>query len=497
MEQTGTELRWTRRGFVGALAAAGAGAFAPRLLAAPFRDRAASATSAARAAYVSRPDLKPPPVVVGTPAAGTAKGYVFLAPFDIRAPNSSVGQYGPLVVDNLGEPVWYLPVHGKTAINLRAQRYRGRPVLTWYEGDVLGGYGGTFGVYDHTYHEVARVAAGNGLHGDLHEFLITSRDTALISIYTQVPADLSPVGGPVAGQLVVGIVQELDIPTGKVLFEWRSDDHVPLTESNMTQVTMTGNVDYFHLNSIGVDLDGDLLVSARHTNAVYKLDRKTGEVKWRLGGKNSDFSLGPGAAFSYQHDVRRHADGTLTIFDNAAALPTGGPYSRPLRLALDMKAMTATLVGQYLPPQGRTTWAMGNLQQLPGGGVFVGWGTAGSFTEFTADGAVCFDASLGDGSVSYRAFRHPWVGRPTGRPAAAALSSGGVTTVYASWNGATEVASWRVQTGASPGSLKPAHTVARSGFETAIPLASAGAYVAVAALDSSGALLGTSRAVPV
>ena len=357
--------------------------------------------------------------MIGTPASGTAKGYVFLAPFNIRAPNSNLGQYGPLVVDNAGEPVWYLPMHGKTAIDLRVQRYRGRPVVTWYAGDVLGGYGGTFGIYDQTYHEVGRVAAGNGLHGDLHEFLITSRGTALISIYEQVPADLSSIGGPVAGQLVVGIVQEIDIPTGKVLFEWRSDDHVPLTETNMPQVTAAGNVDYFHLNSVGVDLDGGLLISARHTNAVYKVDRKTGQVKWRLGGKQSDFTFGPGAGFSYQHDVRRHADGTMTIFDNGAAIPGAPgvePFSRPLRLALDMNAMTATLVGQYLPPQGRSTWAMGNLQQLPGGGAFVGWGTYGAFTEFTADGAVCFDASFGDGSVTYRAFRFPWVGPPDRPP---------------------------------------------------------------------------------
>jgi hypothetical protein len=493
MLESGTELRWTRRGFVGAVAAAAAGTFAPRLLAAPGK------SSTAAAGYVSRPDLTPPPVVIGTPASGTAKGYVFLAPFNIRAPNSNLGQYGPLVVDNAGEPVWYLPMHGKTAIDLRVQRYRGRPVVTWYAGDVLGGYGGTFGIYDQTYHEVGRVAAGNGLHGDLHEFLITSRGTALISIYAQVPADLSSIGGPVAGQLVVGIVQEIDIPTGKVLFEWRSDDHVPLTETNMPQVTAAGNVDYFHLNSVGVDLDGGLLISARHTNAVYKVDRKTGQVKWRLGGKQSDFTFGPGAGFSYQHDVRRHADGTVTIFDNGAAIPGAPgvePFSRPLRLALDMNAMTASLVGQYLPPQGRSTWAMGNLQQLPGGGAFVGWGTYGAFTEFTADGAVCFDASFGDGSVTYRAFRFPWVGRPTGHPAVGAVPGDFTTSVYASWNGATEVASWRVDAGPSPTLLKPVQTAARSGFETAIPIAVGRSFASVVALDASGKVLGTSRVIP-
>ena len=500
MAESCAELRWTRRGFVGVAAAAAAGLFAPRLLAAPARDRLAASSAAARAPYFSRPDLTPSPVVIGTPAAGTADGYVFLAPFNVTAATTAEGQFGPLVIDNAGEPVWYLPVHGKTAIDLRVQKYRGRPVVTWYEGDVLGGYGGTYGIYDQTYHEVARVAAGKGLHGDLHEFLITSRDTALISIYDQRHADLTSIGGAADALLVVGVVQEIDIPTGKVLFEWRSDDHIPLTETNMPQVTMAGNVDYFHLNSIGVDTDGDLLVSARHTSTIYKVDRKTGAIKWRLGGKSSDFKLGPGATFNYQHDVRRHADGTLTIFDNGAAIPGvpgPEPSSRPMRIALDMKSMTASLVDQYLPPQGRSTWAMGNVQQLPGDGVFVGWGTFGAFTEFTSDGAVAFDASFGDGSVTYRAFRFPWVGRPTGRPAAAAVTSGGVTTVYASWNGATEVATWQVQTGASAGSLKAVQTTARSGFETAIAVTAPGAYVAVAALDASGKVLGTSAAVAV
>ena len=114
-------------------------------------------------------------------------------------------------------------------------------------------------------------------HGDLHEFLITSRGTALITIYQQVTADLSSIGGPVDGQLVVGVVQELDIPTGKVLFEWRSDDHIPLTESNMPQVTMAGNVDYFHLNSVGVDLDATCssrrATPARSTSWIERRER--------------------------------------------------------------------------------------------------------------------------------------------------------------------------------------------------------------------------------
>ena len=172
-------------------------------------------------------------------------------------------------------------------MNVRIQKFRGRRVLTWYEGAVLGPYGGEFVIFDPTYHEIARVRAGNGRHGDLHEFLLTPKGTALITIYNEVTADLTAIGGATDGRLVTGIVQEVDVESGEVIFEWRSREHVALDESFMTQVTPAGNVDYFHLNSIAFDRDGHLLISARHTSAVYKINRRTGKVIWRLGGKRA------------------------------------------------------------------------------------------------------------------------------------------------------------------------------------------------------------------
>jgi hypothetical protein len=488
----GFPTQMTRRGFVGAVAA---GALATRAGAATVPDRATSA-----AAFLTRPDLTPPPLTISTPANGTNAGFVFLAPYDITGTAPVPGKYGPMILDENGQLVWYLPRKALTAMDLKVQKFRGQRVLTWYEGDVLSGYGGRYHIYDNTYHEIARVSAGNGFSGDLHEFLITSRDTALIAIYGQVTSNLTAVGGSATGQLVIGIVQEIEIPSGRVLFQWSSFDHVPVTESNMTQVTTFGNVDYFHLNSIGVDLDGDLLISARHTSTVYKVDRKTGAIKWRLGGKRSDFRFLPGAAFNFQHDVRRHADGTLTIFDNGAFAPgqTVEPFTRPIRLSLDMNAMTATLVEEYLPAAPRVSWAMGNVQQLPDDGVFVGWGTAGAFTEFDAAGGVRFDASFTDASISYRAFRSPWTAKPTGHPAVVvAPSPNGTLLVYASWNGATEVDAWQVRGGTNPAALKELRTVPRTGFETAIPIPRATGHVVVAALAVSGKQLAVSAPVTI
>ncbi len=473
----------SRRGFLAGAAGLAAGS---RVIPAA---NAALVAPVAPHRFVSRPDLRPPVVAVTTSSETVSPGHVLVAPFQITG-KAGAG-YGALIVDNSGQPIWFKPEAKLTAMNLRVQRYRGKPVLTWYEGDVLGGYGGDFVVADQSYREIARVKAGHGEHGDLHEFLLTSRGTALITIYSNIPADLTAVGGSAAGQLTEGVVQELDVPTGKVLFEWRSSAHVGLDESLLPSVK-NDVADYFHLNSVGVDTDGHLLVSARHTCAIYKVHRQTGAVLWRLGGKHSDFTIVPGAEFSFQHDVRRHADGTLTVFDNNAAAPTATTHARPMRLALELSAMTARLVAEFQPDNPRIAWAMGNLEQLPDGGAFVGWGTAGAFTEFAPDGTVRFDASLADGSVTYRAFRAPWVGRPTEPPKVAITRQGGSATAHVSWNGATEVARWRADVGPRPRALRPVATARRTGFETALHLGARKGFLAVTALDAAGKTLGAS-----
>jgi Arylsulfotransferase (ASST) len=464
---------------------------------------AGSDTPSAPGPYRSRPDLKPPPITIATAAQGTAPGYIFLAPFDITASAgnaestpASESHVGPLVVDSSGEPVWFLPLSKDTAIGARVQVYRGKRSLTWYAGTVLGAYGGSYFIFDDTYHLLQRVEAGNGLHGDLHEFLITPQRTALITIYQEIAADLTSVGGPKDGRLVQGVVQEVDIATGLVVFQWESFDHVGLDESSMTQVTEAGNVDYFHLNSVDIDHDGNLLISSRHTSTIYKVDRKTGAVIWRLGGRKSDWHVEPAAAFSFQHDVRRRPDGAITLFDNGAALPGPNVASRGLRIALHQRTKHVSLVREYNPEIPRAGWAMGNVQQLDDGGVFIGWGTDGSFSEFGPDGRLRFDARFGDGSVTYRAFRLDWEAQPTGTPAIAVASGSGSTmTVYASWNGATDIARWEVHAGSTPASVQPVGANVRTGFETAITVPAARGYVTAAAFDSNGRQLGAAAQV--
>jgi len=450
--------------------------------------------------FRSRQDLSPPGVGVITPARDTAPGYVFVAP-KMGPSQEGPSQNGPMIVDDRGRVVWFRPAQGDgvRAMDFKVQRYRGEPVLTWYEG-VGTTYGrGEYVILDSSYREVTRVRAGNGYAGDHHEFLITPEGTALITIYSPVRWDLSSVGGPQDGVVLDGIAQEVDIASGEVLFEWHSLDHVGLDDSYRALPEEEGGTfDYFHINSIDVDSDDNLLVSSRTTFAVYKIDRRTGEVIWKLGGKRSSFEMGPGTWMRYQHDARRQTDGTITVFDNGGVQKDDQSYG--LVLEPDEDEMTVTLEREYANPSGRVAAVMGNVQLLPNGHAFIGWGSDPVFSEFGRKGELLFSARFPSKVNSYRAFRFPWSGKPDEDPAVAAESGPAdeEVTVYASWNGATEVAAWQTLAGPGPDRLRPVGASApREGFETAITVGTSEPYVGVQARDDSGRALGTSMAIKV
>ena len=474
------------------LALLGAGA---AWLAAPGAARAAARRAGVTTpdpvwSFVTRSDLKPPKIAVDVSTPAASPGLVFMAPA------SGASAYGPLIVDAHGDPIWFRPFTGTNVHDFRVQELNGEPVLTWWEGQFLKGYGqGEYVILDSSYREVTRVSAASGYAADLHEFTITPNGTALISAYNSIAADLSSVGGSSDGTLLEGVVQEIDIATGDVLFEWHSFDHVGVDESYLPSVA--GAWDYFHLNSVDLLADGDYLVSARHTSTVYKLDRATGKVAWRLGGKKTDFAMGDGTAFAYQHDARGHDGGVVSIFDDGSYSPESAiePSSRAIYLTLDETAMTAELERAYVQPQGLLAFAMGNTQLLPNGNTFVGWGTVPVCSEFTASGDLVFNASTLTTALCYRTYRSPWTGSPRAKPNIAAVAKGTGVDVFVSWNGATEVASWRVSGGATKRAAKPVHTVRRDGFETRIHLPAPPAVVFAEALDASGKTLGTTRAI--
>jgi len=452
--------------------------------------------------FRSRPDLAPPVVTIDVPAGGTAPGLVFLSP-------SGPGQPGPMIVDNDGQLVWFHPIKPipgaaiTAATNFKVQQLNGEPVLTWWEGQVVipQGFGrGEYVIADTSYREITRVrAVGNGLAGDLHEFLLSPQGVAFFTIYHPVRANLTSVGGPRNGMLLLSKAQGVDVRTGEVVFNWDPREHIELDESYVpaSNIEIDGGLyDYLHMNSIDVDTDGNLLISARHTCAVYKIDRSTGKIIWRLNGKKSDFEMGDGAQFFFQHDARAHADGTITLFDDGAGPPDASLRSRGMRLSLDFASMKATLAEQFLPLPSFLSTSQGSVQTLDNSNVFVGWGSEPYVSEYTSDGRLLFVAQLPSGFASYRGFRFPWVARPTGRPSAVVQQdSSGRAIVYTSWNGATEVKSWRVLVGDSAGSLTLSTSAPKRGFETAIPVGAGAIFVATEALDEQGQSLGQSKPI--
>ena len=395
-----------------------------------------------------------------------------------------------MIVDDAGEVIWFHPTSPQTAMNFRAALYRGAPVLTWWEGKTEHGLGvGEHVIFDRRYREIARFPAGNGLQSDLHELIVTPDGTALVTAYDIPTVDLSSVGHG-RGRVIEGVVQEIDIRTGKVLFEWRSLEHVKVAESH---AAVAPRFDYFHVNSIDRDADGNLLVSARNTWAVYKIEHGTGRVIWRLGGKKSDFAMGKGTAFAWQHDARQHGDGGLiTLFDNAAA-PQVQPQSRGLAIALDTKHMRATLSRQYVHRPPLLAHALGSVQKQVNGNTLVGWGTEPYFTEYGEDGSVLYDATLPHGGESYRTLRFSWAGTPSEPPALASSSDG--SALFASWNGSTEVSAWLLLSGSSPAGLSSGRVTGKQGFETMLEWPAAATFAAAVALDRHGVQLARSATV--
>jgi hypothetical protein len=421
--------------------------------------------------------IKTPRLIVTRHRRGRAAGLLFLnTGWSDKRPRPD----GVLIADDRGRPVWFQAREpGVKVFNFAVQRYQGKPVLTYWQGSFAAGWGyGEYVLLDESYRALARVGAVGGNRADIHDFTLTPEGTALVPSYSAVRR-----GGR---QVLDNVIQEIDVATGRLLFEWHSLDAISLRESyDRPEHGMP--FDYFHLNSVEVGPDGDLLVSARNTCAVYEIDRTTGAVNWRLGGKRSDFRMGRGSRFCRQHDARWAGAGAMTIFDNR-----NGGESRALRLSVSQRRMRVRLLHAYHHPRDFAVPNKGSARRLTNGNVLTAWGAIPYITEFTRHGRIVFDAHLAkadDGT--YRAIRARWTGRPTTVPRMAVDGR----NVWASWNGATEVVRWRVIAGESLATMEPVASRRARGFETALRLDRRYRLVAVEAVDSHGTILGTSPPV--
>ncbi|HEX3510998.1 MAG TPA: arylsulfotransferase family protein [Solirubrobacteraceae bacterium] len=417
---------------------------------------------------------------------------------DILTTNGpGAGQYGALIYDPQGRLVWFERLHGgEAAEDLNVQTFAGAPALTWWRGRVLDlGFGqGEDVVMDSSYRTVARVTGGNGLKADLHEFQIAPHDVAYITAYNPIRCNLRALGGRAGGAILDAAIQEIDMRTGLVRWEWHALDHVAASESEVQVPSDTTPWDWFHLNSIDAEPGGGLLISARSTWAAYQLQAGSGTILWRLGGNKSSFAMGAGTRLAWQHDGRVLPGGDVTLFDDGSNPPIHA-QSRAVRIRLDIPRHRATLVRQYVhrdPPL--LAASQGNAQTLPDGNVVVGFGGVPAISEFSAAGSLLFDAHEPFDMIFYRAYRHPWSARPATPPAVVASlnDTGEETIVHASWNGGTGVASWRVLAGRVPASLAPAVTIPAEGFETSLTLPKRFTYVAAQALDTRGRVLSVS-----
>jgi hypothetical protein len=449
----------------------------------------------------SRPDLRPPKLNVLKRTAKAYPGRIFFAP----------KQTGLVIADSHGRINWFQMTgyggNGEQVQDFRPQRYRGQQVLTHWKGASTSvGYSqlGYFTILNRRYNVIERFRMGNGYKPDAHDMTLTPRGTALILAYRGV------LWGKNGTKVMDNIVQELDIKTGAVLFEWHSLGNVRLAASVQKRPKDGTPWDYFHANSAANDGDS-ILVSARHTCTIYRIDRRTGWVRWRMRGDNrkpktNDIRLGARVRFGYQHDARRLPNGDISLFDNGSvggSMPTVKNYSSGMVIRIRGTGRKgdprrASLVREFRNSPDVVSGSQGSFTLLPNGNGLMGWGSTSRISEVTPEGEVAFDMTFNSAPTnSYRARKAQWMGIPKYRPAIASRRTAEGTTVWASWNGATRISRWRVLTGPGPGQLRVVGTYPWANLETAMKTSGLGRVVGVQALDAKGEILGRSKVVPV
>ncbi len=471
--------------------------------------------------FVSAPNLHPMKITVNTFKRGVAAGLIFLAPYGFSN-DAMYGQSGALIVDNEGNPVWFRPLSSPNLMNtdFRMQTFNGKPVLTFWQGTLAtppayvnapagsSEPGSCYYIIDNTYGVIKTVTAQKGFTSDIHEFLLTPNNTALLLSTKSVPMDLTPYGGPKNGYVQDFAIQEIDLHTNEMVFFWDALQHIPLTDSyeSASSAELSGNIwDAFHLNSIGLtDNVNDIVVSGRNTWTIYKINKPTGNIIWRLGGKQSSFTIESGGEFSWQHDARFLPNNLISLFDdNSDGSSVAGPPSHGLILQLDLVHMSASLHRSYYHDPNITVSSQGNVQSLGNGNKFVGWGQSQYYSEYKDAGNsesdpalnLLYAAQFPSPNYTYRAYRNTWVGRPFYPPSIGITSTKAETTVYASWNGSTETSQWQVWAGSKSKELVLVGSAARTGFETAITVSNKGPYFKVKALNAHGQVIGESKTI--
>ncbi|OCK85415.1 hypothetical protein K432DRAFT_421785 [Lepidopterella palustris CBS 459.81] len=442
--------------------------------------------------FISRPDLQVPALNVSIqnsdPVDGFAPGYLFICPYQST-------QHGPYIYDKFGHLVWTgynASLGNNNTMDMKLCTFQGSDHLCMWQGKQKQGYGlGQGVVLNNNYQPVAYVNTGDGESADIHEFnMINGGDSALFTAYRWFPYDLSAF--PITANpswLMEGVFQEINVTTGEVIFDWHSTVHVNPSGSYVAPASsdVSGNGtavapwDYFHINSVDKSsVTNNYLISSRHMSAIYCIDSSDGSIVWQLscGGVNASFVV-EGFNFSFQHDARfvleNDTHTIISIFDNASNGFNGSATeSSGMVISIDLNAKIATLLSRTVAPipGGILSDSQGNTQILSNGAVFHGWGSVAAISETNSKGEAVLFASYGAYPVmNYRAYSYPWNGFPLDKPAlvAPAQTQNYSTPIvaYVSWNGATEVKSWRFWGSTSnAGPFSNMGMVNKAGFET-------------------------------
>ncbi|RAQ45464.1 hypothetical protein AFGD_005888 [Aspergillus flavus] len=462
--------------------------------------------------FQSRPDIRAPVMEISLKNDSLiTPGYIFMAPYQTELP-------GPYIYDIDGNLVWTGADGSTTELfhDLQVCPYEGSDHLCYFQGNQIEGYArGRNIILNKDYAQAATVQSGDGLTlSDMHELDIIDNTSVLIAIYQPRRYNLTAYNVSADnGWVMDGVFQEINITSGKVLFEWRSLDHVGISET-YTPIRLNTVVgdglsnatawDYFHINSVDKNDDGDYLVSARHTSCIYKISGADGSIQWRLGGTNSSIKL-QDYNFSSQHDARFIQENdtvtVISLFDNASnGYRNTSSTSSGIIVSIDHATNTSSLMKRYQAPgNGLLSTSQGNLQILANQNTFIGWGNNPSISEHTEDGTPVFFATLEDPrAMNYRAFKFNWTGEPSDNPTLRtyAAAPGSATTFWVSWNGATEVDYWNFYgTTSTSEEFRLLTKADRQGFQTTYTSTDYHPRAYAEAVSSDGSSLGNSSVV--
>ena len=491
--------------------------------------------ASANLAFKSRPDLAPPVLNITIPATNdTASGLIFYTPESTYADNTGHGpaQSGPYIFTEKGELVWSgFGFVGPRSENFQVHTYRGQQVLSIFEGShnsPMGHGHGHTSIFDNKYRLITEIKGGGHSLADQHEFLFFDDNSALFTVYDPQIRDLTPYGATSENQswILDNKIQKVDTDSNEVLWEWSSLDHVDPAGTNLT--LLSGNAGlgvnssqvwhYFYMNAFDIDAESNTyLISARSMCTIFKMDGETGKIIWQLGGKNSDFSLGDGMDFCWQHDTRMHkkylnyetkgSKEIISFFDNSAHENLAGgpdlttrPYSAGKIVELDTEKHTARLIAEFRAPDDLSVRSQGNMQLLPNGNAFINWGYNGAMSEHRPDGTTIFyslldSGKMGPGSENYRAFKFDWHALPYEEPALVAFKESNGTAFYVSWNGDTETRTWKFFEENAGGKRELLGQTRRTGFESSWRTSKKAGKVVAEAYNAHGHLLVSSQPV--